>query len=97
MPAYIHLGKLTDEGMKNVKDAPAVIEATVKAIEEAGGKVIGFYSTMGQYDCAIITEFPSDEVVMAGLLALGSQGTLRTTTLKAFPANEFAEIVKKLP
>jgi len=57
----------------------------------------GFYSTMGQYDCAIITEFPSDEVVMAGLLALGSQGTLRTTTLKAFPANEFAEIVKKLP
>jgi uncharacterized protein with GYD domain len=34
---------------------------------------------------------------MTFLLGLGSLGNVRTTTLKAFTREEFAEIVKKLP
>jgi uncharacterized protein with GYD domain len=30
-------------------------------------------------------------------LKLGSAGNVRTTTLKAFTKNEFAEMIKKLP
>ncbi len=97
MPIYIHLINLPDQGMKNIKDAPAQIEAFTKAIKAAGGKLIGFYATMGQYDSVSITEFPSDEVALAALLALGADGTVRTTTLRAFSAEEFLEIVKKLP
>ena len=88
---------LTEQGVKNIKDGPARIEEATQAIEAAGGKLIGFYLTMGQYDYVVIAEGPSDEVAMMQLLGLGAAGNIRTTTLKAFTKEEFAEIVKKLP
>ena len=97
MPTYIHLINQTQQGITNIKDVPARIEASTKAVEAAGGKQIGFYAVMGQYDFVGIAEFPSDEAALAFVLALGARGTVRTTTLKAFTEEEFAEIIKKLP
>lgn len=97
MPLYVCLYKLTDQGIKNIKEAPQRIEAGIKAWETMGGKMIGFYLTMGEYDYVSIAEAPNDEVVATFLLSLGSLGNVKTTTLKAFTMAEFAEIVKKLP
>jgi len=97
MPTYIILMNLTEQGVKNIKEAPQSIEAAAKAIEAAGGKLKDFYTVMGQYDYVAIAEGPSDEVAMAQLLGLGAAGNVRTTTLKAFTKEEFAEILKKLP
>ena len=97
MPTYVILMNLTEQGVKNIKDAPARIEAAAKALEAAGGKLIGFYLTLGQYDYVAIAEGPSDEVALMQLLGLGAAGNVRTTTLKAFTREEFEEIVKKLP
>ena len=97
MPTYIGLYKLTDQGIKNMKDAPRRVEDAVKGVEAMGGKVIGVYLVMGEYDYVTIGEFPSDEVAMTYAMALGSRGNVRTTTLKAFTKEEFAQIVKKLP
>ncbi len=52
---------------------------------------------MGEYDYVAIAECPSDEAAATFLLLLGSMGNVRTTTLKAFNKEEFAEMVKKLP
>jgi len=52
---------------------------------------------MGCYDYVAITEAPGDEVALAQLLGLGMAGNVRTTTLKAFTTDEFAEILKQLP
>jgi uncharacterized protein with GYD domain len=97
MPTYVVLMNLTDQGVKNIKDAPERIEVNVKELEAVGGKLIGFYVVMGQYDYVAIAEGPSDEVAMIQALALSARGNVRTTTLKAFTKEEFAEIVKKLP
>jgi uncharacterized protein with GYD domain len=97
MPIYIGLYKLTDQGIKNIKDAPQRIEEAFKGWEAMGGKVIGFYSVMGEYDYVAIGEAPNDEVAVTFALALGSQGDARTMTLRAFTREEFTEIVKKLP
>ncbi len=97
MPIYIVLYKLTDQGIRNIKESPKRIEEGIKAVEAAGGKMIGFYSVMGEYDFVSIGEASNDETAVALALALGSQGNARTTTLKAFTKEEFAEIVKKLP
>ena len=97
MPTYIALYKLTDQGIRSIKDAPNRIEEGIKGAEAMGAKVLGFYTVMGEYDYVAIGEFPSDETVMAFAMALGSTGNVRTTTLKAFTMDEFAEIVKKLP
>jgi uncharacterized protein with GYD domain len=97
MPAYVILMNLTEQGVKNIKDAPARLEATTKALEAAGGKLTDFYVTMGPYDYVAIAEGPGDEVALAQLLGLGMQGNVRTMTLKAFTKEELAGIVKKLP
>ena len=97
MVTYIILMNLTEKGMKNIKDAPARIEASAKALEAAGGKLLGFYLTLGQYDYVAIAEGPSDEVGMLQLLGIGAAGYVRTTTLKAFTVEEFAALLEKLP
>jgi uncharacterized protein with GYD domain len=97
MPAYITLYKWTEQGIKNVKEAPARIKTTIKTTEAAGGKLLGIYITMGEYDLVAVYEAPSDEVVAAGLLRQGMLGNVRTTTLRAFTTDQFEEIVKKLP
>ena len=97
MPTYIMLLKLTEQGSKNIKDAPARVEQASKAIEALGGKFIGFYTVMGEYDYVCISEAPSDEAVMTFLLALGSLGNVKTTTMKAFTKEQFGDLIKKLP
>ena len=96
MTTYISLLKLTDQGIKNIKDAPARVEQAIKAMEAGGGKFIGFYAVMGEYDYVIIGEAPSDEAMMTYSLALGSLGNVRSTTMKAFTKEQFADLVKKL-
>ena len=97
MPSYIVLIKLTDQGIKDIKNAPQRIEAAAKALEALGGKMTGFYLTMGEYDYVAISECPSDEVAMTFWLGLGAAGNVKTTTLKAFTKEQFVEMVKKLP
>lgn len=97
MPTYIRLFKLTDQGVKTIKDLPDRVEAAIKAAEKMGGKLIGFYAVMGEYDLVTIGEFPSDEVATTGSMALSSTGNARITTLRAFTKEEFAAMVKQLP
>lgn len=97
MPTYIFLYKLTDQGIKNIKEMPQRLEKAIEASEAVGGKVLGVYSVLGEYDLVSIAEFPNDETVLSLALAFGSQGNVRSTTLKAFTKEEFTEIVKKLP
>ncbi len=97
MPIYITLFNLTEKGIKHIKDAPERIEKGIKAAESIGGKVIGFYATMGEYDYISIGEAPNDEVYMTFLLGLGAQGYVRTKTLKAFTNEELGGMISKLP
>jgi uncharacterized protein with GYD domain len=97
MPTYIGLYKVTDQGVKAIKDAPGRIEAGIKAAEKMGGKVIGFYAVTGEYDYVAIGEFPSDEVAATFSIATSLLGNVRITTLRAFTKEEFAGILKKLP
>jgi len=48
-------------------------------------------------DLVSIGEWPNDETASTTALAIASRGTVRTTTMRAFTPEEFAEIVKKLP
>jgi len=97
MQTYILLIKLTEQGIKDIKNAPKRIELATQSLEAMGGMMIGVYAVMGEYDYVAIGEAPSDEVAMRFLLGLGALGNARTTTLKAFKKEEFVGIVKKMP
>ena len=97
MPTYILLMNLTEQGAKDIKNAPERVKNTIKAAEAAGNKTLGFYLTMGEYDYIAISEAPNDEAALLQLAAIASAGNVKTKTLKAFTMDEFEAFVKKLP
>ena len=96
MPTYVVLNNWTDQGIQSVKESPRRLDVTRKAIEAAGGKMLGFYLTMGKYDSVLIVEAPSDEVAATLALSAGRGGNIRTETLKAFPEAEYRRIIAKV-
>ena len=93
MPIYISLMNLTDQGVKDIKNAPHRLKAGIEGLEKVGGKLLAFYAVMGEFDYIGVAEAPSDEVAMAYMMSLGAGGNVRTTTLKAFTMEEFAKLV----
>ncbi len=97
MQTAITLFKFTDQGIRNVKDTVKRARASKEAVSAAGGRVIGIWWTLGQYDMVVIAEGPDDETAMRVLLATGMQGNLRSETLRAFSEEEMERIVQGLP
>jgi uncharacterized protein with GYD domain len=97
MPTYLILFRYTPKGFENIKDHPKRLDAVSKGIAAAGGKLVGFYLTMGQYDLVALCEFPDDETVAKALLAAASQGYVRSETMRAFTEDEYRQIVASLP
>jgi uncharacterized protein with GYD domain len=96
MPHYIILWNWTDQGVRAVKDSPKRLASFKVELEQAGGKLIGEYYTMGQYDGIVIAEAPNDETIMSILLGDASKGNFHSMTLKAFPMEEAAKVIEKL-
>ena len=97
MPHFVTLVHYTQQGIAKIKESPARLDAAKKAAEAGGGKVHGWYLTMGQYDAVLISEFPTDEAAAKFTLASGVLGNIATETLKAFTESEYRKIVSSLP
>lgn len=97
MPSYLSLVSWTEQGIRDIKESPQRLDAAKEAIRAAGGRLIYFYLTMGEYDLVTLSEFPNDETAARFLLMLGRQGNTRTTTLKAFTEAEYRAIIASLP
>jgi uncharacterized protein with GYD domain len=97
METFVSLGKWTEKGVASVKDSPARIQAVRKAVEGAGGKFLGWYLTMGQYDFVLIIQAKSAQEAARLILSVGSQGNVSTQTLRAFTEEEFKGLVASLP
>ena len=97
MPTYISLINWTDQGIRTVKDSPKRLDAAKKALKEMGAELKAFYMTQGSYDAALILQAPNDEVLAKFLLKIGSAGNVRTTTLRAYPEDEYRKIIAALP
>lgn len=52
---------------------------------------------MGQYDMIVISEAPDDETAARAALTLGSAGSVRTETFRAFTEDEYRKIIETLP
>jgi len=96
MPTYISLMKWTAKGIESIEEAPQRTKEAIEALGKMGGKLVGFYYVMGEYDMVGIAEAPSDEVAMAFLAGLGAAGNVRTTTMRAFTREEAREIMAKV-
>ena len=97
MPTYISLVQYTSKGIEAIKESPKRLDAARKAFEAAGAKLKDFYLVMGEYDIVIVVDAPNDETVAKVNLTLGSKGSVRTNTFRAFTEAEYRKLVSSLP
>lgn len=97
MATYISLISYTQQGIQNIKESPSRLDSAKKAFEAMGAKVVAFYLVMGQYDIIMVTEAPDDETVAKLALSIGSLGSIRTQTLRAFTEDEYRKVIASLP
>jgi uncharacterized protein with GYD domain len=97
MASYIALLSFTDQGIRNIKDTTKRAEAAEKLAQQCGVTMKSVQWTLGAYDVVVQLEAPDDQSVTAFELAIGSQGNVRSQTLRAFSRDEVNAILAKLP
>jgi uncharacterized protein with GYD domain len=97
MATYSTLAHFTEKGIGNIKESPARFDAAKQAFQAMGAELKEFYLVMGKCDMIIIAEAPDDETVAKLALAIGSGGTIRTETFRAFAEDEYRKIIAALP
>src|SRR5215510_2242113 len=97
MARYVLLINWTDQGIRNAKDTINRANAARQAFQAGGGQVLDIYWTVGPYDIVAIFEAPDEETATRLILALGMQGSIRTTTMRAFGEQEMGRITQGLP
>jgi uncharacterized protein with GYD domain len=83
MPIFITQGRYSRDAIRGMIANPEDrAEAASKLFEAAGGKLLAYYVTLGEYDWLIVGEFPDHEAVSAAVLAAAASGgvtDVRTT------------------
>lgn len=96
MPHYVSLIRWTSQGRMGLPAWRDRVEDGERMIEEAGGKLVGVWVTLGRYDVVEIFEAPSDDVALEIVTRLQAIGGEQTETLRAFTREEAEEIIKRL-
>jgi uncharacterized protein with GYD domain len=86
----------TSQGVMGLPAWRERVEEGERTIDEAGGRLIGVYVTLGRYDVVEIFEAPDDETAMEILMKLQRHGAEQTETLRAFTREQAEEIVRRL-
>lgn len=77
MPVFITHGRYTAAAVKGMVEHPEDrAKAVADLFERAGGKLLAFYLTFGDYDWLSVAEFPDAETNLAVLLAGISKETV---------------------
>jgi uncharacterized protein with GYD domain len=90
MPIYITQGRYSRDAVKGMIIKPEDrADAVSRLLAKAGGKLLGYYLTFGEYDFLTIAELPSDTQAAAVLLAAASaSGTTNLCTTVAMTSIE---------
>ena len=74
MPIFITQGRYTQQAIKGMVDKPEDRQEEVgRLFERAGGTMLSYYVTFGEYDFFIVSEMPN-EAAMLGVLATAARG-----------------------
>ena len=97
MPMFICSLNWTDQGIRSVKDAPKRAQAARDLAKKVGVEIKEVYMTSGDNDLLVIVDTPNGDNVAKFAMALGSQGNVRTRTVRAWPQSEFQKLISELP
>jgi len=97
MNTYVIMIHYTEQGARNIKQAPTRLDAAKKLFESMGANIREWLLTFGQYDALMIAEAPDDETIAKLTLTLCSLGNVGTETVRAFTEVEYRRLIEGLP
>ena len=95
MPRYISLLRFTEKGAREIKNSTTRALEFDKAAEKTGVRVEAQYWMFGNYDGLLILSADTAEAALNCLTELTAAGNVRTETMRAFDAREFAGLARK--
>jgi len=95
MPMFVVLGKLTDQGAKNIRNLRQSVKENMDRGQRLGIKNHGWFLTQGRYDIVVIAEAPDAETMLAQAAGVAGLGNTRTETLRAFTLDEMDKALQK--
>jgi uncharacterized protein with GYD domain len=96
MAMFVVLGKLTDQGAKNIQTLRKTVDENMARGQHLGIKIHGWYLTQGRYDIVVVAEAPDEETMLANAAGVAGTGNTRTETLRAFTLDEADQVIKRV-
>jgi uncharacterized protein with GYD domain len=87
----------TDQGVRNVKDAPKRAQAARDLAKKIGVDMKELYLTSGDTDMVAIIEAANGDNVAKFAMAIGAMGNVRTRTARAWTQAEMQKLISELP
>ncbi len=97
MPTYVLLFNWTEQGVRAVKDTTKRADAFKAQAEKLGVKVRETLWTVGPYDALALVEATDDSAASRLAIWMGSQGMVRTLTMRCYTSAEMAKVIQGLP
>jgi len=90
MALFITQGRFTREYLRGGLAKPEDRQAAISRLcEQAGGRLVSLYFTLGQYDFLVISEMPDAQTAsVLSLVASGGGGITEAVTTQAFTPAE---------
>ncbi|HTV36512.1 MAG TPA: GYD domain-containing protein [Xanthobacteraceae bacterium] len=87
----------TDQGIRNVKEAPKRAQAARDLAKKVGVELKEVYLTSGDSDLIAIVDAANGDNMAKFAMALGAQGNVRTRTARAWTQAEMQKLISELP
>lgn len=87
----------TEQGIRSVKDSPKRAKAARELAKKVGVEMKELYLTSGDCDLLVFLETANGDNVAKFAMAVGSQGAVRTRTVRAWSEAEYQKLVSELP
>jgi uncharacterized protein with GYD domain len=87
----------TEQGIRGIKEAPKRAQNARDLAKKMGIEIKEIYLTSGDSDLVAILDSPNGDNVAKFALAIGSQGSVRSRTCRAWTQTEYMKLISELP
>jgi uncharacterized protein with GYD domain len=87
----------TEQGIRNIKDAPKRAQAANDIAKKVGVEIRELFLTSGDTDMVAILQTENGDNVAKFAMAIGALGNVRTRTVRAWTASEMQKLISELP
>lgn len=96
MPVFITQGRFTQEAIKGMLANPEDrAESVGQLLSKAGGKLLGYYMTFGDYDFMVISEGPVEGMTTTAIVAAAGGGVKDLKTSMAMTSTDMKNAFAK--